>query len=123
MIALKTSGSKAQLWRHLGLPVRREKRHTVRVVPWLNWIEQPPPKGQVAGSNPAGVAKTTHNSREVVIAVCWGTRCSARICRDAKKREANASTKSVQFWQVLTCLEATESGVSSRYMHRMPCAV
>ena len=24
--------------------------------PWLNWIEQPPPKGQVAGSNPAGVA-------------------------------------------------------------------
>ena len=22
--------------------------------PWLNWIEQPPPKGQVAGSNPAG---------------------------------------------------------------------
>ena len=22
---------------------------------WLNWIEQPPPKGQVAGSNPAGV--------------------------------------------------------------------
>lgn len=29
--------------------------------PWLNWIEQPPPKGQVAGSNPAGVTKTiTH---------------------------------------------------------------
>ena len=24
--------------------------------PWLNWIERPPPKGQVAGSNPAGVA-------------------------------------------------------------------
>ena len=23
---------------------------------WLNWIEQPPPKGQVAGSNPAEVA-------------------------------------------------------------------
>ena len=23
--------------------------------PWLNWIEQPPPKGQVAGSNPAGI--------------------------------------------------------------------
>ena len=28
--------------------------------PWLNWIEQPPPKGQVAGSNPAGV--TTFHS-------------------------------------------------------------
>ncbi len=27
------------------------------MAPWLNWIEQPPPKGQVAGSNPAGVAK------------------------------------------------------------------
>ena len=24
--------------------------------PWLNWIEQPPPKGQVEGSNPAGFA-------------------------------------------------------------------
>ena len=23
--------------------------------PWLNWIEQPPPKGQVGGSNPLGV--------------------------------------------------------------------
>ncbi len=30
-----------------------------RVAPWLNWIEQPPPKGQVAGSNPAGVTKNT----------------------------------------------------------------
>ena len=30
-----------------------------RKAPWLNWIEQPPPKGQVAGSNPAGVAKNT----------------------------------------------------------------
>lgn len=28
------------------------------MAPWLNWIEQPPPKGQVAGSNPAGVANT-----------------------------------------------------------------
>jgi hypothetical protein len=27
------------------------------VVPWLNWIEQPPPKGQVTGSNPVGVTK------------------------------------------------------------------
>ena len=26
------------------------------LAPWLNWIEQPPPKGQVAGSSPAGVA-------------------------------------------------------------------
>ena len=25
------------------------------VAPWLNWIEQPPPKGQVTGSNPVGV--------------------------------------------------------------------
>lgn len=24
-------------------------------VPWLNWIEQPPPKGQVTGSNPVGI--------------------------------------------------------------------
>ena len=30
-----------------------------RKAPWLNWIEQPPPKGQVAGSNPAGVASHT----------------------------------------------------------------
>ena len=25
------------------------------MVPWLNWIEQPPPKGQVGGSNPLGI--------------------------------------------------------------------
>jgi hypothetical protein len=25
------------------------------VVPWLNWIEQPPPKGQVTGSSPVGI--------------------------------------------------------------------
>gem|GEM_PF-2781087 len=27
------------------------------MAPWLNWIEQPPPKGQVTGSNPVGVTK------------------------------------------------------------------
>ena len=26
-----------------------------RLAPWLNWIEQPPPKGQVGGSSPPGV--------------------------------------------------------------------
>ena len=26
------------------------------VAPWLNWIEQSPPKRQVIGSNPIGVA-------------------------------------------------------------------
>ena len=55
MIALNKASSKAQLRRHLGLPAGREKRHTVFVAPWLNWIEQPPPKGQVIGSNPIGV--------------------------------------------------------------------
>ena len=25
------------------------------LAPWLNWIEQPPPKGQVTGSSPVGV--------------------------------------------------------------------
>jgi hypothetical protein len=34
-------------------------RKTAVLAPWLNWIEQPPPKGQVAGSNPAGVTKNT----------------------------------------------------------------
>jgi hypothetical protein len=29
------------------------------MAPWLNWIEQPPPKGQVAGSSPAGVTILT----------------------------------------------------------------
>jgi hypothetical protein len=40
------------------------------VVPWLNWIEQPPPKGQVAGSNPAGVAKTTRKIWLIYRALC-----------------------------------------------------
>ena len=36
---------------------KRKQTFTIKkVTPWLNWIEQPPPKGQVAGSNPAGVA-------------------------------------------------------------------
>ena len=30
--------------------------------PWLNRIEQPPPKGQVAGSNPAGVTTSLQAS-------------------------------------------------------------
>ena len=28
------------------------------MAPWLNWIEQPPPKGQVTGSSPVGVTKS-----------------------------------------------------------------
>ena len=32
-------------------------------VPWLNWIEQPPPKGQVTGSNPVGI--TTFRTKTV----------------------------------------------------------
>ena len=35
--------------------------------PWLNWIEQPPPKGQVAGSNPAGVATLSQSFRALKI--------------------------------------------------------
>ena len=35
--------------------------------PWLNWIEQPPPKGQVAGSNPAGVATLSQSFRSLKI--------------------------------------------------------
>jgi hypothetical protein len=31
------------------------------VAPWLNWTEQPPPKGQVIGSNPIGVTNKSHN--------------------------------------------------------------
>ena len=30
------------------------------MAPWLNWIEQPPPKGQVGGSNPPWVTILTH---------------------------------------------------------------
>ena len=50
--------------RHRHTPgVKTPMTNTVRasnqagMAPWLNWIEQPPPKGQVAGSNPAGVTK------------------------------------------------------------------
>ncbi len=31
---------------------------------WLNWIEQPPPKGQVGGSNPLGVTIFQFNANE-----------------------------------------------------------
>ena len=42
----------------LGRQSRRADK-SYKMAPWLNWIEQPPPKGQVAGSNPAGVATAT----------------------------------------------------------------
>ena len=32
----------------------------ILMAPWLNWTEQLPPKGQVAGSNPAGVTNKSH---------------------------------------------------------------
>ena len=43
------------------------------MVPWLNWIEQPPPKGQVTGSNPVGIAIFSclmHVALDVDIASC-----------------------------------------------------
>ena len=40
------------------------------MAPWLNWIEQPPPKGQVAGSNPAGVATY---QKQLFTQTCAGT--------------------------------------------------
>ncbi len=40
-----------------------------RVAPWLNWIEQPPPKGQVAGSNPAGVATSKNHCKTNILAL------------------------------------------------------
>lgn len=33
----------------------------IGTAPWLNWIEQPPPKGQVSGSNPLGVTIFTRS--------------------------------------------------------------
>ena len=42
---------------------------------WLNWIEQPPPKGQVAGSNPAWVTSGLFR----VVTGAWGAnRCCWR---------------------------------------------
>ena len=32
---------------------------------WLNWIEQPPPKGQVGGSNPPRVTKLIQQLQSV----------------------------------------------------------
>jgi hypothetical protein len=40
--------------------LRKLAKGVIGTAPWLNWIEQPPPKGQVAGSNPAGVTKKTN---------------------------------------------------------------
>ena len=34
---------------------------------WLNWIEQPPPKGQVGGSNPPRVTKLIQQLQQVTI--------------------------------------------------------
>ena len=34
---------------------------------WLNWIEQPPPKGQVGGSNPPRVTKLIQQLQYVTV--------------------------------------------------------
>ena len=47
--------------------------YTLPKAPWLNWIEQPPPKGQVAGSNPAGVA-TIHKKKTFYLTFKIGIR-------------------------------------------------
>ena len=39
----------------LCLPCQVYNAKRPQLAPWLNWIEQPPPKGQVIGSNPIGV--------------------------------------------------------------------
>ena len=36
---------------------------------WLNWIEQPPPKGQVGGSNPPRVTKLIQQLQYVEVFV------------------------------------------------------
>ena len=36
---------------------------------WLNWIEQPPPKGQVGGSSPPRVTNLIQQLQQVIIFV------------------------------------------------------
>jgi hypothetical protein len=50
------------------VPHSTANRHSV--APWLNWIEQPPPKGQVIGSNPIGVTKNTFKIWLIYRALC-----------------------------------------------------
>ena len=52
-------------------------------VPWLNWIEQPPPKGQVAGSNPAGIATPLRNRQK-----------QGKLAQSASEVCANAGSRS-----------------------------
>jgi hypothetical protein len=52
----------------LDLPHPVQAKHTASA-PWLNWIEQPPPKGQVIGSNPIGVTSLTDLSEEVALSL------------------------------------------------------
>ena len=60
-----------------GLQILIRANHTtskVVMAPWLNWIEQPPPKGQVTGSSPVGVTKFpffTQPKRYKCVRVLW----------------------------------------------------
>jgi hypothetical protein len=53
-----------------GLPLLPVQVKHNCVVPWLNWIEQPPPKGQVIGSNPIGVTTNTFKIWLIYMALC-----------------------------------------------------
>ena len=80
-----------------GLQILIRANHTtskVVMAPWLNWIEQPPPKGQVTGSNPVGVTRNfpmtcdrircammfalleISNCLRIENTLCWGKRHS-----------------------------------------------
>jgi hypothetical protein len=51
------------------------------VAPWLNWTEQPPPKGQVIGSNPIGVTTNTYKTWLIYRALCRSLQKLTRRCR------------------------------------------
>ena len=58
---------------------------SMSAAPWLNWIEQPPPKGQVAGSNPAGVTNTPRGVRAMLRGASAGIGTGRRLVGDIRR--------------------------------------
>ena len=60
------------------------------MAPWLNWIEQPPPKRQVRGSNPLGNAKFQLTPENVMTDLLFPKDALPRTAQVKRMRVADA---------------------------------
>ena len=69
------------------------------VAQWLNWIEQPPPKGQVGGSNSPWVTKNANKYRHCALFICPLCKVMQDYAASVREHVKNTGIKPVQVIQ------------------------